>query len=27
LLADATGEVTARLVGPEAVDDYLRARV
>jgi hypothetical protein len=27
LLADATGEVTARLVGPEAVEDYLRARV
>jgi len=27
LLADASGVVTARLVGPEAVDDYLRARV
>jgi hypothetical protein len=27
LLADPRGSVTARLVGPEAVDDYLRARV
>jgi Thioredoxin len=27
LLADPHGAVTARLVGPEAVDDYLRARV
>jgi hypothetical protein len=27
LLADSTGAVSARLVGPEAVDDYLRARV
>jgi hypothetical protein len=27
LLADADGAVTARLVGPEAVDDYLRAGI
>jgi len=27
LLADGSGAVTARLVGPEAVDDYLRTRV
>jgi len=27
LLADASGAVTARLVGPEAVEEYLRARV
>jgi len=27
LLAGADGAVTARLVGPEAVDNYLRARV
>jgi len=26
LLADADGAVTVRLVGPEGVDDYLRAR-
>jgi hypothetical protein len=27
LLADAAGTVSARLVGPEAVEEYLRARV